>query len=67
MSSENYGDLSCSLCIETLNAGGRVVNKVTLKDADVTLGRDQFRDLMIKVGRDKYLLKDVQILHKFIR
>ena len=53
--------------IETLNAQGRVVNKVALKNAEVVMGRDQFRDLILKIKGEKYVLKDIQILHKFIR
>ena len=64
---ENYGELDCAIAIEVINKQGQVSKKNTYNNCHAFLGRDQFRDLILKVGSQKFILKDVKILHKFMK
>lgn len=64
---ENYGDLDCAITVEILTKQGTVSRKNTYNKGHALLGRDQFRDLILKIGSEKYALKDVKILHRFIK
>lgn len=67
MEIESYGEIECMINIETLKNGRLIGKRQTLNKCYVQLGRDEFRDIILKINNAKYELKDFKILGKFIK
>ena len=72
MQAEQY-ELDCCVAIENLTPTGNVTKSQKLNNCMVTLGRDQFRDIVIKIASKKtgkpqdIIMKNVKIFKKFLR
>ena len=65
---ECYGELDCTVSIESLNQYGQQLSKRrNINNCFVKLGRDQFRDVVLKINYDTFILKDFKILPKFVK
>ncbi|XP_012559164.1 ATP-dependent DNA helicase PIF1 isoform X1 [Hydra vulgaris] len=63
---ECYGNLQCTLIVEVLNQNGQIQRRQEFSGVNIKLGRDQFRDILIKFASETYALKDFSILDKFL-
>ena len=65
MSSFEVGELQCSVVVENFSPAGLPVKKAVFKNVELQLGRNEFRDVLLKVARgkvnDKYILRYVFI------
>ncbi|CAL1533501.1 unnamed protein product [Lymnaea stagnalis] len=63
--------LSCSVSIEELSDTGNVLKKVHHRSLTLTLGRDEFREMQIKITfpkkESKYSVKELLIHKKFVK
>ncbi|XP_059151761.1 ATP-dependent DNA helicase PIF1-like [Physella acuta] len=63
--------LTCSVCIEELSATGNVIKKSQYQNLNICLGRDEFREILIKVifpkKESKYSVKELLIHKKFVK
>ena len=64
---ECYGNLSCTVVIETIDPYGRVTKRRNINDAFLMLGRDEFKDIKLKINGEPYTLRDFKIFHKFLK
>jgi len=65
---EYYGELDCTVNIEAVNQTGRQASKrKTINNTNIQIGRNEFKDLILKVERDTYEFKNYQILSRFIK
>ncbi len=65
------GELGCSVTVEQLAVTGESVKNTTHRSAILTLGRNEFCDVILKldVGKkdNKYVLKNIAVHKKFVR
>ena len=65
------GELTCTVTIEELRNTGEVIKKTQHRNLTLTLGRDSFNDMVLRVSHskktDKFPLKEVLIHKKFVR
>ncbi|CAG5135099.1 unnamed protein product [Candidula unifasciata] len=63
--------LCCTVIIEELSATGNIVAKTQHRNLTLTLGRDEFREMQLKIifpkKESKYSVKEVLIHKKFVR
>lgn len=65
-------ELLCSANVEKLNTQGIAVRRTSYKSCSTILGRDQFRDIVLRIVVKQqivhnFLLKDVSIHRRFVR
>lgn len=46
--------ISCSVCIEELSTSGNIAKKTQYRNLMLTLGRDEFKEIQLMVGRFFY-------------
>ena len=63
---ESSGNLQCTIIVEVLNQQGQIQKRQEFSGVYVKLGRDQFRDILLKFASEAFILKDFCILDKFI-
>ncbi|XP_005099261.1 ATP-dependent DNA helicase PIF1 [Aplysia californica] len=63
--------LCCTVCIEELSSTGNVVRKVQHRNLTLTIGRDEFKEMQLKITfpkkESKYLVKELLIHKKFVK
>ncbi|XP_071984807.1 ATP-dependent DNA helicase PIF1 isoform X2 [Engystomops pustulosus] len=64
-------EIQSSVTIEYLNASGQATKRKVIRNAFTSLGRNEFRELVLKVSDGKlpqnFILKQIQIFTRFIR
>ncbi|XP_066453984.1 ATP-dependent DNA helicase PIF1 [Eleutherodactylus coqui] len=64
-------EIQSSVAIEYLNASGQAMKRKVIRNAFTSLGRNEFRELVLKVSDGKlpqnFILKDIQIFTRFIQ
>eukprot|EP00794_Sanderia_malayensis_P007930 gene7930-8785_t len=66
-------ELQCMIIVENINATGHVSQRQKLQDCLLTLGRDQFKDIIVKISSTKssrqqeISMKNIKLFKKFIR
>lgn len=65
------GELFCTVTMEQLAASGESLKKSTHRNALLTLGRNEFKDVILKVELGKreckYLLREIQLFKNFAK
>lgn len=64
---ECYGELDCTTIIESLNKQGQLCNRKNIAKSYVKIGRDELRDIVLKVNSESFILKDFKILQRFAK
>ncbi|BFY99883.1 hypothetical protein BsWGS_02923 [Bradybaena similaris] len=63
--------LCCTVIIEELSAAGNIVAKTQHRNLTLTLGRDEFREMQLKISfpkkESKYAVKEVLIHKRFVK
>ena len=68
-----HQELDCTVTIEKLNEAGHVINSQKIQSCSVTLGRNEFREVVVKIspikgGRhQQVVMKEVTLFKKFLR
>ena len=66
-------ELECCLTVESLNANGIATKRRTYKNITVVIGRDEFRDIALRIVSTKsplgktFLLKEISIHKRFLQ
>ena len=66
-------ELECCLTVESVNANGAVTKRRTYKTVKVVLGRDEFRDIALRIVSNQsplgktFLLKEISIHKRFLQ
>ncbi|XP_043942728.1 ATP-dependent DNA helicase PIF1 [Protopterus annectens] len=64
-------EIQCSAAIEHLNNAGQAVKRKAIRNACLTLGRNEFREIVLRVDDFKvpqsFFLREVQLFTRFIR
>eukprot|EP00079_Xenopus_tropicalis_P015866 XP_004914012.1 PREDICTED: ATP-dependent DNA helicase PIF1 [Xenopus tropicalis] len=64
-------EIQSSITIEYLNSSGQTLKRKAIRNALVSLGRNEFRDLVLKVSDGKlqqnFVLKQIKLFTRFIR
>ncbi|XP_075040101.1 ATP-dependent DNA helicase PIF1 [Mixophyes fleayi] len=64
-------EIQCGVAIEYLNASGQALKRKVIRNAFTTLGRNEFRELVLKVSDGKlsqnFTLKQIQLFSRFIQ
>ncbi|XP_033096594.1 ATP-dependent DNA helicase PIF1-like [Anneissia japonica] len=64
-------ELDCSVTLQTLNISGEIIKRSTSRNANVVIGRNQFKDVILKVTINnnvtKYDLSDIKLHKRFVR
>lgn len=66
-------ELECCLTVESLNANGIVTKRRTYKNITVVIGRDEFRDIALRIVSTKsplgktFLLKEISFHKRFLQ
>nr|DBA17775.1 TPA: hypothetical protein GDO54_016098 [Pyxicephalus adspersus] len=64
-------EIQSSITIEYLNGSGQALNRKVMRNALTSLGRNEFRELVLKVRDGKlpqnFILKQIQLFTRFIR
>ncbi|XP_056388989.1 ATP-dependent DNA helicase PIF1 isoform X2 [Hyla sarda] len=64
-------EIQSSVTIEYLNSSGQAMKRKVIRNAFTSLGRNEFRELVLKVSDGKlpqnFILKQIQIFTRFIR
>lgn len=68
---EDGSQLRCCVTVEQLDTSGQTVRRHVVRRAAVTLGRDEFREMLLRLHDGKaartYRLRDFQLFTKFAR
>lgn len=68
---ENSGELKCSVTYEQLSPTGEVLKKTVYRNAFLSLGRNQFRDIILKMELGKqvhrFMPRDIQVFKRFAK
>ncbi|XP_078417948.1 ATP-dependent DNA helicase PIF1 [Cetorhinus maximus] len=64
-------EVQCSVTIEYLNPAGQATKRKSIRNAIITLGRNEFRDLILQVHDGKlsqnFTLREIQLFTQFLR
>ncbi|XP_029474210.1 ATP-dependent DNA helicase PIF1-like isoform X2 [Rhinatrema bivittatum] len=64
-------DLQCSITIEHLTASGQSPKRQLIRNAALTLGRNEFRELVLRVSDGKlpqsFVLRQIRVFTRFVR
>ncbi|XP_053550048.1 ATP-dependent DNA helicase PIF1 [Bombina bombina] len=64
-------EIQSSITIEYLNSSGHTTKRKVIRNAFITLGRNEFRELVLKVSDGKlpqnFVLKQIQLFTRFIK
>lgn len=64
-------ELQCSVAVERLNPAGQAVRRQVIRKACVTLGRNEFQEMVLRVhdGRapQNFMLRDFQLFTRFVK
>ncbi|XP_062285275.1 ATP-dependent DNA helicase PIF1 [Scomber scombrus] len=68
---EDGAQLQCCVTVEHLNTSGQATRRKVIRKASVTLGRNEFQEIILRVHDGKvpqsYNLKDIKLFTKFVR
>ncbi|XP_072430603.1 ATP-dependent DNA helicase PIF1 [Chiloscyllium punctatum] len=71
LSASSGAEVQCNITIEYLNPAGQATKRKTIRNAIVTLGRNEFRDILLRVHDGKlsqsFVLREIQLFTQFIR
>lgn len=68
-----HQELDCTITIEKLNEAGHIINCQKIPSCTVTLGRNEFREIVVKIspirsGRPQQIvMKEITLFKKFLR
>ncbi|XP_051868090.1 ATP-dependent DNA helicase PIF1 [Pristis pectinata] len=64
-------EVQCSVTVEYLNQAGEATKRKNIRNATVTLGRNEFREILLLVNDGKlsqnFVLREIQFFTRFIR
>ncbi|XP_067892471.1 ATP-dependent DNA helicase PIF1 [Heterodontus francisci] len=70
-SASTGAEVQCSVTIEYLNQAGQATKRKGIRNATITLGRNEFRDILLQVHDGKlsqnFVLREIQLFTRFIR
>ncbi|XP_041064423.1 ATP-dependent DNA helicase PIF1 isoform X2 [Carcharodon carcharias] len=70
-SASSGAEVHCSVTIEYLNPAGQATKRKSIRNAIITLGRNEFRDLILRVHDGKlsqnFTLREIQLFTQFLR
>lgn len=68
---DDGAQLQCCVTVEHLNTSGQATRRQVIRKASVTLGRNEFQEIILRVHDGKvpqsYNLKDIKLFTKFVR
>ncbi|KAL4608293.1 ATP-dependent DNA helicase PIF1 [Arapaima gigas] len=68
---EDAAELSCCVTVEHLNTSGQATKRQVIRKAAVTLGRNEFQEIVLRVHDGKvpqsFTLRDLQLFTRFAR
>eukprot|EP00061_Rhincodon_typus_P004670 g23142.t1 len=71
LSASSGAEVQCSVTIEYLNTASQATKRKTVRNAIITLGRNEFRDILVRVHDGKlsqsFILREIQLFTQFIR
>nr|XP_023671563.1 ATP-dependent DNA helicase PIF1 [Paramormyrops kingsleyae] len=71
LSEEDGAELQCTVAVERLNASGQALKRQLLRRAHVTLGRNEFQEIVLRVHDGKvpqtFTLREMQLFTRFAR
>ncbi|KAK1790047.1 hypothetical protein P4O66_002361 [Electrophorus voltai] len=71
LQNEDAAQLQCSVAVESLNASGQAIKRQVFRKAVVTLGRNEFEEMILRVYDGKipqnFVLRDFQLFTRFTR
>lgn len=71
LSEEDGAELQCTVAVERLNASGQALKRQLLRRAHVTLGRNEFQEIVLRVHDGKvqqtFKLREIQLFTRFAR
>ncbi|XP_030630601.1 ATP-dependent DNA helicase PIF1 [Chanos chanos] len=68
---DEAGQLHCGVAVERLNSSGQAMKRQVFRKASVTLGRNEFQDIVLRVHDGKvpqnFMLRDFQLFTRFAK